>query len=130
MRPRHADTAQGRRRRANRLGQRAEWLAAAFLTLHGYRILALRYRVDGGEIDVIARRGATVAFVEVKVRASLEAALLAVTPGKRRRVERAASVWLSRNRWAMGCNFRGDVVIAAPWRWPRHIAAAFPLSVG
>ena len=119
-----------RRRRANRLGRRAEWLASAVLMLRGYRILARRYKVAGGEIDIIARRGATVAFVEVKLRTSLEEALLAVTATKRRRVERAASVWLTRNSWAMTCVLRGDAVVAAPRRWPRHIEAAFPLILG
>ena len=119
-----------RRQRANRLGHRAEWLACAILMLRGYRILARRYKVAGGEIDIIARRGATVAFVEVKIRTSLEEALLAVTATKRRRIERAASVWLTRNSWAMACTLRGDAVIAAPNRWPRHIEAAFPLTLG
>ncbi len=118
------------RQRANRLGRRAEWLASALLMLRGYRILARRYRVAGGEIDIIARRGSTVAFVEVKVRMSLEEALLAVTATKQRRIERAASVWLTRNSWAMSYTLRGDAVIAAPRRWPRHVEAAFPLIVG
>lgn len=118
------------RQRANRLGRRAEWLASALLMLRGYRILARRYRVAGGEIDIITRRGSTVAFVEVKVRMSLEEALLAVTATKQRRIERAASVWLTRNSWAMSYTLRGDAVIAAPRRWPRHVEAAFPLIVG
>ncbi len=119
-----------RRRRANRHGSRAEWLAAASLVLRGYRILARRYVVVGGEIDIVARRGATVAFIEVKARASRDAALAAVTSGKRRRVERAAAVWLARNPWAMRCVLRGDALLVVPWRWPRHMADAFPLRVG
>ncbi len=123
-------SSKSRRQRSNRRGDRAEWLAAIALMLRGYRILARRYRVTGGEIDLIARRGSTVAFVEVKIRPSLEEALLAVTSTKSRRITRAASVWLSRNPWAVRYSLRGDAVIAAPRRWPRHIEAAFPLSLG
>lgn len=126
--PRSLDRA--RRQRANRLGRRVEWMAAALLMLRGYRILARRFLVSGGEIDIIARRGSTVAFVEVKLRATLEEALLAVTATKRRRIERAASVWLTRNPWAMSVTLRGDAVIAAPRRWPRHVIDAFPVGVG
>lgn len=119
-----------RRQRANRRGRRVEWMAAVLLMLRGYQILARRFLVSGGEIDLIARRGSTVAFVEVKVRPTLEEALLAVTATKRRRIERAASVWLTRNPWAMGATLRGDAVIAAPRRWPRHVVDAFPVGIG
>lgn len=123
-------SSKSRRQRANRLGRRTEWLASAVLLLRGYRILALRFRVSGGEIDIIARRGSTVAFVEVKARPTLDEALLAVTATKGQRVKRAASVWLARNRWAGTYTLRGDAVIVAPRRWPRHIEAAFPLVLG
>lgn len=119
-----------RRRDANRRGSRAEWIAVAVLVLRGYRILERHYLVKGGEIDIVARRGADVAFVEVKARPSLEEALVAVTPAKRRRVERAAGVWLARNPWAMACTLRGDLVAVAPGRWPRLVTNAFELRIG
>lgn len=56
------------RRHAAGFGRRAEWLAALLLSLKGYRILARNYVVRGGEIDLVARRGSTVIFVEVKAR--------------------------------------------------------------
>lgn len=123
-------SSKSRRQRSNRRGERAEWLAAIALMVRGYRVLERRYRVSGGEIDLIVRRGSTVAFVEVKIRSSLDEALLAVTSTKSRRITRAASVWLSRNPWALGYSLRGDAVIAAPRRWPRHIEAAFPVALG
>ena len=59
------------RLKAYRRGHRGEWLAAAALLLKGYRIVARRYRTRLGEVDLIARRGRLVLFVEVKVRATL-----------------------------------------------------------
>ena len=56
------------RRRSERAGRRAEWIGALILTLKGYRILARRFRVHSGEIDLIARRGDVIAFIEVKAR--------------------------------------------------------------
>ena len=110
-------------------GRRAEWVAAAFLTAKGWRVLARGYRVRGGEIDVIARRGATVIFVEVKARPTLDEALIAITPGKIARMSRAARYWLAANPWASGCVLRGDAVFLAPWRWPTHLADAAPLRL-
>ncbi len=98
--------------------------------LRGYRILGRGFRVAGGEIDIIAQRGSTVVFVEVKIRPTLDQALDAVTATKRRRIARAASVWLSRNPWAMNRTLRGDAIIAAPRRWPRHVVDAYPLVLG
>ncbi len=118
------------RQRSNRLGRRAEWIAVVWLMLRGYRILARGFKVTDGEIDIIARRGSSVAFVEVKARPSIEEALLAVTPTKQRRIRRAASVWLSRNGWAMAFVLRGDVVLAARGRWPRHIENVFEMRIG
>lgn len=118
------------RRRAGRAGRRAEGIAAALLILKGYRVLARGFTVSGGEIDLVAVRGATVAFVEVKARADIDAALAAIDGGKRRRVARAAAVWLSRNPWAAGRIFRGDAVLVVPWRWPQHRADAFPVPIG
>ena len=118
------------RRRAGRAGRRAEWVAAALLTLKGYRVLARGFTVAGGEIDIVARRGATVAFVEVKARASGEAALAAIGGVKRRRIARAAAVWLARNPWAAAATLRGDAVLVVPGRWPRHLVDAFPVPIG
>ena len=118
------------RRRALRAGATAEWVAAALLMAKGYRLLARRYGGRGGEIDLIVARGDIVAFVEVKARASVEDAMLAITPQKRRLFARAARRWLAANRWAMDRTLRADAVFLAPWRMPRHLADAFPLGIG
>ena len=64
---------------AFKTGLSAESRAAAFLVAKGYRILARRFRTPVGEIDVIARRFNTVAFVEVKARATLDGAAESIT---------------------------------------------------
>lgn len=110
------------RRRHLRAGARAEWLALAWLMLRGYRPLARRWLVHGGEIDLVVRRGRLVVFVEVKARAALDDAYAAITPTKRRRLARAIRAWRSRNRWAdAGWSFRVDAVFLGRGRWPRHV---------
>ena len=121
--------AEATRRRAHRFGLRAEAIAALLLRLKGYRILARRFAVAGGELDLVVKRGATIAFVEVKGRDDLDAAALAITEAKRRRIGRAARVWLARNPWAAALNLRGDAVFVAPGRLPRHLAAAYRLDL-
>ncbi|MGH6842271.1 MAG: YraN family protein [Methylocella sp.] len=118
------------RKKAHGLGIFAERAAVLILRLKGYRILACRYRVQGGEIDIVAKRGDTVAFVEVKVRPTLDEARTAIGIGKRRRISRAAKTWLASNPWAAPLTWRGDAVSIAPWRWPRHEIAAFELDLG
>jgi putative endonuclease len=119
-----------RRRRALVFGRRAEDAAALFLRLKGYRILARRYYVGGGEIDLIVRKFDAIAFVEVKIRPTLVDAMTAIDAGKRRRMSRAASVWLAANPWAARLSLRGDAIYLTPWRWPRHAIAALPLDIG
>jgi putative endonuclease len=97
-----------RRREAHIYGLRAESIAALLLRLKGYTILARRFVVSGGEIDLVARRGGSIAFVEVKARADLEVAAIAISATKRRRIARAARVWLARNPWAAGLTLRGE----------------------
>lgn len=115
----------GRRRAAFRLGLRAETLAAWYLRLCGYRILDRRYRTPAGEIDIVARRGDALCFVEVKARPSVSAALEAVTLASQRRIGRAARIWLSGHPGHERCAWRFDIVAIRPWAWPVHIPAAF-----
>ena len=119
-----------RRTKALRNGKAAETAAVVFLRCKGYRILARRYRVDGGEIDIVAGKHDTIVFVEVKTRQTLAQALVAITPTKRLRLSRAARVWLAVNPRAAGATLRGDAVYIAPWRWPRHHVAAIELDIG
>ena len=82
--------AERRRVDADRFGRWAEMRCVWRLRLTGYRVLARRFRSPVGEIDIVARRGGTVAFVEVKARASHDSAAFALTDSQLRRIARAA----------------------------------------
>lgn len=118
-----------RRRKAYRLGFLAEWIAAGFLLMKGYRILALRYAAHSGEIDIIAMRRDVVVFVEVKARAHREAGLMAISQEKQRRFARAVHHWVGRNPWSMSRTLRCDAIIVLPMRLPYHLEDAFQLSM-
>lgn len=84
---------------SHELGRRGEWYAAWFYRLHGFRVVARNVRTRGGEIDLIVRRGGTLAFVEVKARASVAAGegSDAVTREKQSRIARLAGRWLAQH---------------------------------
>lgn len=93
------------------LGESGEDLACAALELRGYAILERRYRTRAGEIDIVARDGAALVFVEVKARRTgrFGHPAEAVTPRKRRRVAQMAADYLARRRPCVSaCRF--DVV--------------------
>ncbi len=98
------------------------------LMLKGYRPLARRFAASGGEIDLVVRRGRTVAFVEVKARASLDAAATAIDARKRARMSRAVRAWLARHPLPADATLRADAVFVAPRRWPRHLPNAFAIE--
>jgi putative endonuclease len=81
-------------------GKRAEKAVARKLWWEGYRVLERNYATRGGEVDIIARKGDTIAFVEV--RAKQEGSAIppkdTIGPGKERRIDAAASVYLKTNR--------------------------------
>jgi putative endonuclease len=109
------------RRDRERAGRRAETLAALVLRLKGFSILARRFACHAGEVDLIARRGDLVVFVEVKRRASVAGALEAVSRRQQERIARAASHFLQRQPRLAGLAQRFDVIAVVPWRWPLHL---------
>lgn len=119
-----------RRRQARGWGLEAEFLARVWLRAGGWRILDHGYSAGGGEIDIVARRGDLVIFVEVKARATRDAALLAIDAAKQRRMAGAARRWIARHPRHAACSFRGDALLLTPWRWPRRVAGAIPLDLG
>lgn len=92
-------------------GQVAENIAADFLTRNGYRIVERNFRCKLGEIDIIARHGDELVFVEVRSRNSSLSRdpIYSVNRGKQQKIIRAAQVYLSRCRSAQAARF--DVVL-------------------
>ncbi len=116
---------QPRRNETYRAGLRAEAAAALILTAKGYRILARRYKTPHGEIDLVARRGGAVAFVEVKARADLEQALAALTPAMKARIGNAARHYLAAHPQFATFILRFDVIAyVSPLCW-RHLDNAW-----
>ena len=109
---------------AERRGRKGEGWAALWLRLHGWRVVARRVKTPRGEIDLVARRGRTVAFVEVKWRATSAELDLAIDEYRLRRVAAAAEAVA--HRFARPHDtIRVDVLLLAPGRWPRHIVNAW-----
>ncbi len=107
--------------------QETGWLgelrAAAYLKRHGMRIIERRYRAAHGEIDLIAREGTTLVFIEVKTRprGRLDSGLSAVNAEKRGHIRFAAREYLRRHGGA-DCRFDVIEITAAGLR---HIKNAF-----
>lgn len=109
------------REAAEKRGRGAETLACWYLRLHGWRILARRARVPGGEVDIVARRRRTLAFIEVKARRNVEAAGFALDEWRLRRVVVAAER-LTPRYMRDGDDVRIDALFVVPRRWPKHLA--------
>lgn len=111
-----------RKSNAYKKGLLAEMLAGLLLMLKGYRIVAWRVKTPVGEIDLIARRGKTLAFIEVKARRTLEEALGAVSPRMQGRIARAAQYYISQNPAHVALEMRFDLFALSllPLRW-RHL---------
>ncbi len=111
-------------RRADRDGRRGEVWAGLYLMAKGYRIVARRQRIGHGrgvgEIDLVARRGRVLALVEVKWRRDVAAFADAVDARRLQRVARVAEALVPRMA-RTDDTVRIDVILLAPWHWPRHI---------
>lgn len=117
---------------ARQRGLRAETLAAWWLRLKGYRVLARGYALGrgkgAGEIDLIVRRGNTIAFVEIKARACFAEAAHAITPHQQQRIIRAARSFIAGQPKLAACVLRFDAVLITPKSWPRHISDAWRMD--
>ena len=111
--------------RAYRRGLFAETLAALLLRLKGHRIVAQRYKTPVG--DLVALKGRRLAFIEVKRRKTRDDAAWTIPTRQKRRIVRAAQYWLAGHPSYAGHDIAFDVVLAAPWTFPRYIANAFPV---
>lgn len=103
----------------------AERLAGLWLQMKGYHIAARRFETYFGEIDIIARRGNVIAIVEVKARPTIEEAMEAVQKQSRKRIDKAAHVFLARQPDRKKLRLRYDLIAIRPWKLPRHIESFF-----
>ena len=113
------------RTRNHQNGILAEYAALFYLTCKGYRFIALRYKTKLGEIDLIMRRGRTLAFIEVKARSNHADAAHAIHHKNQSRVMQAAQIFLAQHPYYHHCDVRFDALLMAWYRWPRHIVHAF-----
>lgn len=115
---------------SHREGHRSEWLAALWLMSRGYQLLGFRLKTRAGEIDILARRGRVLAVVEVKRRATMEAALAALTAKQYDRLLAAGRAVLRQRPSLAGHLLRIDMVALAPGRLPRHRRGVEPFGRG
>ena len=125
MNVRSSSLAKNKKQKAYQLGKWAVYIAAAMLIFKGYRILTLRYKATHGEIDVIARRGRTIAFIEVKARKSLTAGKESVTAKQRERISNAATQFMKQRPRLSNLTSRYDIVVITPKSFPKHITSAW-----
>lgn len=109
---------------AEAAGRRGERLAGWWLRLKGWSILDRRVRTPAGEVDIVARKGTLVAFVEVKTRATAAELDFAIDERRLARVAAAAECLMPRYA-GPGDDIRVDVILLAPGTRPRHIENAW-----
>ena len=115
-------------RHSYKQGVLAETAAEVLLRWKGYNILARRFKTPAGEIDLVARRGDRVAFVEVKLRRSLDDGLESLTPRLQGRVRQAAELWMQRFDEYGRLDVAFDAVLLTPQGWPVHMTDVFPFA--
>ena len=115
------------RKKSYQLGLRAELTARMLLRVKGYRILKSRYLTPYGEIDIIAERFGTLAFIEVKARPDATSALYSISPTKQRTIALAAQSFLGNAPEYAGHDKRFDLMLCCPFRLPHHLTNAWQL---
>lgn len=101
------------KKRAQKRGRWAEWLARLYLRVHGRRILAANCKTPVGEIDIIAKRGNLIVFVEVKARTDVDAAAWSIGANQKQRIQRAAEYFLMQRPMLQACDIRFDVALVS-----------------
>lgn len=114
------------RNKFHQFGYCAEWLAIIFLVIKNYRILARRYRCKAGEIDIIAKKGKTIIFVEVKARKNNQFLLEALGNYQSLRIQNAAEHFLNKHPHYQVYHQRFDLMLVTHLhRIPQHIQNAW-----
>lgn len=113
-----------KRRQAWQFGRTAEFFAVLLLVSKGYKILARRYKTPVGEIDLVARRGRMLCFIEVKGRRN-NSEEIPVTSRQMNRIGRASLLFVQSRAGLEDDDMRFDIVLVRPWRFPRHLIDAW-----
>lgn len=110
----------------NRNGEKYEEQAAGLLKAEGFEIVERNWSCPLGELDIIARKGAALVFVEVRARSNPDygGPAESVTPAKRAKIVKAAMAYIKARR-PEAEEYRFDVVAIVPGREPEHIEEAF-----
>ena len=106
---------------AERFGRFAELCCVWRLRLTGHAVLARRFRTPMGEIDIVARRGEVLIFVEVKARPNADEAMFSITERQLRRIGRAAEAFVSRYPRFARHGMRYDAMLLGRHPWPSHV---------
>lgn len=107
------------------IGLQAEKRAKELLEAKQYQILAHRYKTEAGEIDLVAKRGDHLAFVEVKKRKTHEEAAYSILPRQKARIAMAAELFLSEHLSLSSCSASFDVILVSQAQRCAHIEQAF-----
>ncbi len=118
-----SDVSDSKRRKHEKRGRNAEWLASIWLRLKGYKILQKRVRMRTGEIDLIATKGRVIAFIEVKARKTINIGLQSVPETSWRRISKTAEIWMAKKTKFKNHDWRYDLVVVCPWKIPSHLKA-------
>lgn len=108
-------------------GLRAEFIAKLFLRLKGYRILSQRYKTPVGEIDLIAQRGKTLVFIEVKARETIATALESISVIQQRRIMRAGLYFMNSSPKYGKYTVRFDAICIGSTFLPKHLENAWQM---
>lgn len=114
-----------RRQQAYRLGLLAEYRVMWRFFWRGYRRRGHRVKTPVGELDLVYERGRTLIFVEVKARASLEAAAFALLPQQQARLQRAARYFIAQHPRYLEHSIRFDCCAVSWYMRVNHIQNAF-----
>ena len=111
---------QNKKIQAYHRGIYAEILAGLYLMFTGWSVLAWRWQCPLGEIDLVAKKGKIITFIEVKARQNEQSALDSITAHQWRRISNAADIFISRQRQYADCSWRFDAIIIVPGKWPKR----------
>lgn len=120
-----------KKQKSYKFGLRAEKIAALFLRLKGYKIIAERYRNPKGEIDILAIRGKILAVVEVKARKNIYDCNYSITSWKQQKILGALEWLVAGDSKIAGLVEKGshiirfDAIFIIPKRLPKHLADAW-----